>query len=84
MNRGLSLPTLFKIGGRYKVEIRARDHNPAHCHVTFKQDELIVDLVSLTVMHRNGFKRMKDIELVLKALADRQGELLEAWRAWHD
>lgn len=66
--------------GKYRLEIREKDHLPMHVHVTGGAFDVRIDLETLATMGRwpAGLKAE-----VLEWIALHRQELIEEWKRWH-
>ncbi|MCF8199011.1 MAG: DUF4160 domain-containing protein [Sulfuritalea sp.] len=65
---------------KYRLEIRERDHGPAHVHLTGGGFDVIIDLVSLAT---DGEWPRGLREEVLAWVSAHLKELMEEWQKWH-
>jgi hypothetical protein len=65
---------------KYQLEIRERDHGPAHVHLTGGGFDVIIDLVSLAT---DGEWPRGLREEVLAWVSPHRKELMEEWQKWH-
>lgn len=65
---------------KYRLEIRERDHGPAHVHLTGGGFDVIIDLVSLAT---DGEWPRGLREEVLAWVSAHRKELMEEWQKWH-
>lgn len=79
------MPTIIRHGG-FRVVIYTDDHAPAHVHVFYGREELLVSLGSDTepvgVRTNRGMKPQRILK-ALRLVADHQALLLERWREIH-
>lgn len=66
--------------GRYRLEVREKDHLPMHVHLTGGGIDLRVDLVSATT-HGGGPAGLR--REVLAWIAEHRDELIREWKRWH-
>jgi hypothetical protein len=65
---------------KYRLELRERDHGPAHVH--FSGEEYDVLIVLETLESVGAWPRgLKDE--VLRWVAENREELMEEWKKWH-
>lgn len=65
---------------KYRLEVRERDHGPAHVHLTGGGFDVIIDLASL-VTDGQWPRRLR--EEVLAWVSAHRKELMEEWQKWH-
>jgi hypothetical protein len=65
---------------KYRLEVRERDHGPAHAHLTGGGFDVIIDLVNLDTVGEwpRGLR-----EEVLNWVSAYRKELMEEWQKWH-
>ncbi|AUB83598.1 DUF4160 domain-containing protein [Candidatus Thiodictyon syntrophicum] len=66
--------------GKYRLELRERDHAPAHVHLVGGNFDVCIDLATLETEGR--WPRGLQAE-VLAWVAAHRDELLEEWHRWH-
>ena len=67
--------------GKYRLEIRERDHQPDHVHLTGCGLDVVIDLQSLTVTE--GVWPVSLKREVMTWIAEHRDELMEEWKKWH-
>ena len=65
---------------KYRLEVRERDHGPAHVHLVGGGFDVIIDLACIE--SDGEWPRGLRVE-VLVWVADHRAELLEEWQKWH-
>jgi hypothetical protein len=65
---------------KYRLEVRERDHGPAHVHLTGGGFDVIIDLVSLAT---DGEWPRGLREEVLAWVSAHRKKLMEEWQKWH-
>ena len=65
---------------KYRLEVRERDHGPAHVHLTGGGFDVIIDLASLVT---DGEWPRGLREEVLAWVSAHRKELMEEWEKWH-
>ena len=65
---------------KYRLEVRERDHGPAHVHLTGGGFDVIIDLTTL-VAHGQWPRGLR--EEVRAWVSAHRNELMEEWRKWH-
>ncbi len=78
---GSCLPTVLRIAG-LRVVIYPNDHPPAHVHVLGPGWVVVVDLTGPGVREVIGCDE-REARLVLRQIADRRAELMDARRRFH-
>ena len=65
---------------KYRLEVRERDHGPAHAHLTGGGFDVIIYLISLATEGEwpRGLR-----EEVLAWVSAHHKELMEEWQKWH-
>ena len=66
--------------GKYRLEVRERDHGPAHCHLIGGSTDTLIELASL--QSRGSWPRGLKAEMMdwIEANLD---ELWTEWKKWH-
>ncbi len=67
--------------GRYRLEVREKDHPPGHVHLTGGGLDVVIDLETLKV--RDGVWPASLKEEVMIWVAEHREELIEEWKRWH-
>ncbi|MBW4093429.1 MAG: DUF4160 domain-containing protein [Proteobacteria bacterium] len=75
------MPTVLRIAG-LRVVIYPNDHPPAHVHVLGPGWVVVVDLTGPGVREVIGCDE-REARLVLRQIADRRAELMDARRRFH-
>lgn len=75
------MPTVLRIAG-LRVVIYPNDHPPAHVHVLGPGWVVVIDLTGPGVREVIGCDE-REARLVLRQIADRRAELMDAWRRFH-
>lgn len=65
---------------KYLLEVRERDHGPAHVHLVGGGFDVIIDLASLET--EGEWPRGLRVE-VLAWVTARRDELMKEWQKWH-
>jgi hypothetical protein len=65
---------------KYRLEVRERDHGPAHVHLTGGGFDVIIDLATL-VTHGEWPRGLR--EEVLAWVSAHRNALMEEWQEWH-
>lgn len=74
------MTTKHRFRNKYRLEIRERDHNPAHVHLFGGGIDMVIDLVTLeTTGDCPGDLR----EEVMEFVKENREELLKEWHKWH-
>lgn len=65
---------------KYRLELRERDHGPAHVHLVGGEIDVIIDLDSLQSEGRwpKGLRQE-----VLDWIKQHRQQLMEDWKQWH-
>jgi hypothetical protein len=66
--------------GKYRLEIRERDHGPAHCHLVGGEVDVIIELGSLRTQGRWPAGLRSEVLAWVVAHMD---ELWKEWKTWH-
>jgi hypothetical protein len=66
--------------GKYRLEIRERDHGPAHCHLVGGSVDVIIDLGTLA--SEGAWPRGLKAEVMAWVEANLD-ELWKEWKKWH-
>lgn len=74
------MTTKHRFSNKYALQIRERDHNPPHAHVTGGDIDAAIDLETLEI---TGLLPATLKREVLAWIADHHTELMEEWRKWH-
>ena len=74
------MTTRHRFRNKYRLEIRERDHGPAHCHLVGGSTDVIIDLTTLESVGRwpRGLR-----EEVMAWIEDNQSDLITEWNKWH-
>ncbi|MCM2282019.1 MAG: DUF4160 domain-containing protein [Bdellovibrionaceae bacterium] len=64
--------------GKIRIEIKTRDHAPAHVHVVGPDAYAKIEIETLNIIESYGFSA-SDLNLLLKAILERQIKLMEKW-----
>ena len=75
------MPTVLRIGG-LRVVIYPNDHPPAHVHVLGPGWVVVVNLIGPTIREVINCSK-REARRTLQLIADRQTELMDAWRRFH-
>lgn len=67
-------------GNKFRLEIRERDHGPAHCHLVGGSVDVSIDLETLAVSG-NMPRTLRD-EVMAWVQANIE-DLLKEWKKWH-
>lgn len=67
-------------GGRYRLELRERDHGPAHVHLVGGDVDVLIELATLATRGRWPAGLKQEVMDWVQANRD---ELWEIWRKWH-
>lgn len=67
-------------GGKYRLEVRERDHGPAHCHLVGGGYDVMIELDGLRC--DGAWPRGLRAE-VLQWIEANLGDLWTEWRKWH-
>jgi hypothetical protein len=65
---------------KYRLEVRERDHGPAHVHLTGGGFDVVIDLIDLTTT--GEWPRGLHDEVLAWVRAHRE-DLIEEWKKWH-
>lgn len=74
------MTTKHRFRGKYRLEIRERDHGPPHCHLVGGAVDVIIDLATLA--SDGQWPRGLKTE-VMAWVAANLDELWREWRQWH-
>lgn len=66
--------------GKYRLEVRERDHGPAHCHLVGGSTDVLIELA--TLQSRGSWPRGLKVE-VMAWIAANVDELWMEWKKWH-
>lgn len=77
----LHMTTKKRFRNKYRLEVRERDHAPAHVHLFGGGYDVIIDLVTLEAT--GSWSRDLRDEVMVYINAHRE-ELIEEWKKWHD
>jgi len=66
--------------GKYRLELRERDHLPPHVHLTGAGLNV---RISLETLEHDGSCPGKLLEEVLSWVKQYRDELMEEWKKWH-
>lgn len=72
------MPTVA-ILGPFKLLIYFNDHGRPHVHVISTDAAAVVEIRTRKVIHNDGIWG-RDLRLILRFIADREVELMEAWQ----
>ncbi len=75
-----SMTTKHRFRNKFRLEIRERDHGPAHCHLVGGNTDVIIDLATLDA-DGEWPRGLRDEVLVW--MATHHDELWEEWKKWH-
>lgn len=76
LHNNAAMPTLIRLAN-CKIELRSRDHRPAHVHVLFSDGrEVLVYLADLHVLARQSV-RASELSQALAWIAAHSGELID-------
>lgn len=65
---------------KYRLEVRERDHLPAHVHLFGGGYDVVIDLATLEVVgHWSNSLR----DEVMEYVAAHREELIKEWQKWH-
>jgi hypothetical protein len=67
----------------YTFRIYPNDHPPAHVHVQHAGAEARVTLAPIEVKTNTGFNP-RELSRIVEIIEQRQAELLEVWRLYHE
>lgn len=74
------MTTKQRFRNKYRLEIRERDHGPAHCHLVGGSVDVAIDLATLKT--DGEWPRGLGDEVMAWIEAHRD-ELMEEWKKWH-
>ena len=74
------MTTKHRFRGKYRLELRERDHGPPHVHLVGGSVDVLIDLTSLRT--DGTWPRGLRAE-VLDSVTEHRAELLEDWLRWH-
>jgi len=74
------MTTKRRFRNKYRLEIRERDHGPAHCHLVGGSTDVVIDLATLETEGR--WPRGLHDEVMAWVEANRE-ELMKEWKKWH-
>lgn len=74
------MTTRYRFRDKYRLQMREKDHHPAHVHIVGGSVDAAIDLETLQVMHGCLPAWLK--QEVMAWLADNRDELLKEWRTW--
>lgn len=74
------MTTKHRFHNKYALQIRERDHNPPHVHLTGGGIDVIINLDTLDC---SGVMPAVIRQEVLEWIAEHNQELKEEWRKWH-
>ena len=74
------MTTKARFRNKYRLEIRERDHGPAHCHLVGGSVDVLIELETLRSIGRwpSGLKTE-----VLAWIEVHIAELWKEWKKWH-
>ena len=75
------MTTKERFRNKYRLEVRERDHPPAHVHLFGGGYDVIIDLVTLKTIGAwpKGLRAQ-----VMEYVTAHREQLLEDWRQWHE
>jgi hypothetical protein len=74
------MTTKHRFRGKYRLELRERDHGPAHVHLVGGSVDVLIDLATLVT--DGTWPRGLKAEVMDWVAAHRE-MLLEEWHRWH-
>jgi len=74
------MTTKHRFRNKYRLEIRERDHGPAHVHLVGGSVDVIVELATLET--EGDWPRNLKAQ-VMAWIAAHRDELMEEWSKWH-
>ncbi|MCL2831383.1 MAG: DUF4160 domain-containing protein [Betaproteobacteria bacterium] len=75
------MTTKHRIRQKYRIELRERDHGPAHVHLTGAGIDVVVWLAPLSAEGAGP----RDVKAeALEWIAAHLEELMEDWKQWHE
>ena len=74
------MTTKIRFRNKYRLEVRERDHGPAHCHLVGGNVDVLIELQTLRCTGKwpAGLK----VE-VLTWVTEHLDELWKEWKKWH-
>ncbi|MBF0503432.1 MAG: DUF4160 domain-containing protein [Candidatus Riflebacteria bacterium] len=66
--------------GRYRLEIREKDHLPSHAHLSGGGLDIVIDLETMNVTEGVWPASLK--QEVMEWVVKHQKELIEEWKKW--
>ncbi len=74
------MTTKKRFRNKYRLEVRERDHLPAHVHLTGCGLDVVIDLATL----QTTGNWPKDLQVeVMVWIEDNRDNLIEEWKKWH-
>ena len=74
------MTTKRRFRAKYRLEIRERDHGPAHCHLVGADTDIVIYLTTLET--DGAWPRGLRQEVMVWIEANRK-DLIKEWRKWH-
>ncbi|HOY66621.1 MAG TPA: DUF4160 domain-containing protein [Candidatus Ozemobacteraceae bacterium] len=74
------MTTKQRFRNKYRLEIRERDHNPAHAHLFGGGVDVVIDLITLETSGDCPRDLLDEVVGYVRAHRD---ELMEEWKKWH-
>lgn len=74
------MTTKHRFRNKYRLEIRERDHLPAHAHLVGGSVDVLIDLATLET--NGAWPRGLHAE-VMAWVAEHRDDLMEEWLKWH-
>ncbi len=67
--------------GKFRIEVREKDHAPMHVHLAGGGLDVVVDLETMTVTKGHWPALLRNEVLVW--VSEHRDELIEEWKKWH-
>ncbi len=74
------MTTKQRFRNKYRLEVRERDHNPAHVHLVGGNVDMVIDLITFEA---SGDCPRDLREEVVEYVKAHREELLKEWDKWH-
>jgi len=75
------MSTVYRFLHTYRIELREKDHLPAHVHLTGAGIDVMIALETVQVLMGRAPKFV--LAHALQWIQDNQADLLKEWKKWH-